>query len=174
MTRQVRQARSAVFRGVATMFLVTSALVTTDVLPAAATTGSTSCPRGPAAVIDVAYVLFHLDGTSNNVSTLQGNVRLGDTVNALVNVPALPPGCAQVQLSLASYSSGDHAAGRTRIPFSSDTGEFLPGGRYEMSVTIAPPPPPRSPRVRFRLAFATGPVLTSPHYGHDLIASARN
>jgi hypothetical protein len=150
-----------------------SALVAASALPAAATTGTAPCPRGRAAVTDVAYVIFHSDGSSSNVSTLRGNVRLGDTVNALFNVPALPPGCAQVELSLASYSSSGRPASKQRL-FSSDTGEFLPGGRYEMSATVAPPPSPGAPRVHFTLDFATGPVRTGPHYGPDLIQSARN
>jgi hypothetical protein len=164
-------AGGAVLRTTATIFLLTSALAAASVLPAGAATRTASCPRGRAAVTDVAYVVFHSDGSSNDVSTLQGNVRLGDTVNALFNVPALPSGCPQVELSLASYSSTGHPAGQ-RL-FSSQTGEFLPGGRYEMSATVAPPSP-GAPRVNFRLAFATGPVLIGPHYGPDLIASARN
>ena len=167
-----RYAGSAMLRTTVTVFLLTSALVTAGALPASAVAGTGSCPRGRAAVIDVAYVVFHADGSSNNVRRLQGNVRLGDTVNALFNVPALPAGCSQVELSLASYSATGRRAGQ-RL-FSSQTFEFVPGGRYEMSATVAPPSSPGAPRVYFRLAFATGPVLTRPHYGRDLIASARN
>src|SRR5215469_8149551 len=146
-------------RKTATVFLMASALVGLGVLAATATTattGSDSCPHGRAAVIDVAYVIFHADGTSNNVTTLRGNLRLGDTVNALFNVPALPSGCPQVELSLASYSSNGSPASSEQTLFSSDTLQFLPGGRYEMSVTVAPPSP-GTLRVYFRLAFATGP-----------------
>jgi hypothetical protein len=160
-----------VLRTTATELLLASALSAVGALPAAAATRAVPCPRGTAAVTDVAYVVFHSDGTSNDVSTLRGNVRLGDTVNALFNVPALPSGCSQLELSLASYSSSSRP-GRLGL-FSSDTGEFLPGGRYEMSVTVAAPPSPGAPRVSFRLDFATGPVLTRPHYGPDLIDSAR-
>jgi hypothetical protein len=53
-------------------------------------------------------------------------------------VPALPSGCPQVEVSLASYSSRGHPS-RQRL-FSSGTQEFLPGGRYELSATVAPPP----------------------------------
>ncbi len=159
-------------RTMATLVLAASVLAATAVLPAIATAATAPCPRGQAAVTDVAYVVFHSDGTSNNVSTLRGNVRLGDTVNALFNVPALPSGCPQVQLSLASYSSGGQR-GKQQL-FSSDTGQFLPGGRYEMSATVAPAPAQGAPREYFTLAFATGPVLTRPHYGPDLIDSARN
>jgi hypothetical protein len=172
-----RYATSVVLRTVATTFLLASALVTVGALPATATVtasgGTTTCPPGPVAVTDVGYVVFHADGTSDDVSTLQGNVRLGDTVNALFNVPALPAGCTQVELSLASYSSNRPASHKQSL-FSSDTGEFLPGGRYEMSVTVSPAPSAGAPRVYFRLAFATGPVLASPRYGQDLIASAKN
>jgi len=164
-------------RKTATVFLMASALVGLGVLAATATTattGSDSCPHGRAAVIDVAYVIFHADGTSNNVTTLRGNVRLGDTVNALFNVPALPSGCAQVEISLASYSSSAGPAIRNLALFSSESLEFLPGGRYELSVTVAPAPPAGAPAVFFRLYFATGPVLIPPHYGPNRIASAKN
>ena len=164
-----RHAKSSVLRATVTAFLLASALIAAG---APAAMASTRCPRGSAAVIDVEYVVFHLDGTSDDVSALQGNVRLGDTVNALFNVPALPSGCSQVELSLASYSSADQAPSSRQTLFSSDTGEFLPGGRYEMSVTIVPPPSPGAHRVRFRLDFATGPVLMSPRYGPNLIDSA--
>jgi hypothetical protein len=167
-----RYARSAVFRTTVTSFLLMSALVAAGALPDSAIAGTGSCPRGQGAVIDVTYVVFHADGSSNDVSKLQRNVRLGDTVNALFNVPTLPAGCSQVELSLASYSSTGRPPGQ-RL-FSSQTLEFVPGGRYEMSATIAPPPSPGAPRVYFRLVFASGPVLTRPHYGPDLIASARN
>jgi hypothetical protein len=106
------------------------------------------------------------------VSKLRGNVRPGDTVNALFNVPALPSGCPQVDLSLASYSASGRPARQTL--FSSQTGEFLPGGRYEMSATVAPAPLPGAPRVSFTLTFATGPVLAQPRYGPNLIQFARN
>lgn len=166
-----RRARSAVLRTTAMAFLLASALVVAGGA-LTATASTTPCPHGPAAVVDVEYVVFHLDGTSNDVSKLQGNVRLGDTVNALFNVPALPSGCPQVELSLASYlASGRHASHEGSL-FASDTGDFLPGGRYEMSVTIAPLSPPSAHRVRFRLDFATGPVLMTPRYGRNLIASA--
>lgn len=168
-----RHAGRAVVRWTATIFLSASAVVVAGVLPAAATTRAMTCPHGSAAVTDVAYVVFHLDGSSDNVSTLQGNVRLGDTVNALFNVPALPSGCSQVQLSLTSYSSSRRPASRNLSLFSFDTGEFLSGGRYEMSVTVAPPSH-RAPRVRFKIAFATGPALMLPRYGQDLIDSAKN
>jgi hypothetical protein len=162
---------SAVLRTTVTLLLFTSALAA-GAVPAAATARSESCPRGRAAVIDVAYVIFHADGTSNNVSRFGANVRLGDTVNALFNVPALPAGCSQVELSLASYSSTGRPTGQGL--FSSQSQEFIAGGRYEMSTSVAPAPSPGAPRVYFRLAFATGPVLTRPHYGADLIASAKN
>jgi hypothetical protein len=151
--------------------MLTSALAA-RAMPASATARTESCPRGPAAVIDVAYVIFHADGTSNNVSTLRGNVRLGDTVNALFNVPALPVGCSQVELSLASYSSSGRPTGQGL--FSSQSQEFIAGGRYEMSTSVAPAPSPGAPRAYFKLVLATGPVLNRPHYGRDLIASARN
>jgi hypothetical protein len=167
-----RCTRSRVFRATATLFLVTFPLVAAAALPDSAAAATGSCPRGHAAVIDVTYVVFHADGSSNDVRKLQGNVRLGDTVNALFNVPTLPAGCAQVELSFASYSSSGRPAGQTL--FSSQTLEFVPGGRYEMSATVAPPPSPGTPRVHFRLVFATGPVLARPHYRRDLIASARN
>jgi hypothetical protein len=161
----------AVLRTTAAAFILTPALAAAGVLPAAAGTGTAACPRGRAAVADVAYVVFHSDGSSNDVSKLQGNVRLGDTVNALFNVPALPSGCPQVELSLASYSASGRPASQQL--FSSQTGEFLPGGRYEMSVTVAPAPPPGVARVSFTLSFATGPVLAQPRYGPNLIQFAR-
>jgi hypothetical protein len=153
-------------------FILASALLTAGVLPASAAAGAAQCPRGVEAVTDVSYVIFHSDGSSNNVLTLRGNVRLGDTVNALFNVPTLPAGCSQVELSLASYSRSGHR-GPQQL-FSSDTGQFLPGGRYEMSAIVAPPPAPGAPAVKFVFAFATGPVLTRPHYGPNRIGSARN
>jgi hypothetical protein len=167
-----RYARSTAIRATVTLFLLTSALVAAGALPDSSVAATGSCARGRAAVIDVAYVVFHSDGSSNNVRKLQGNVRLGDTVNALFNVPALPADCSQVELSLASYSSTGRPAGQGL--FSSQSLEFVPGGRYEMSATVAPPPSPGASHVFFRLVFTTGPVLTRPHYGPDLIASARN
>lgn len=166
-----RYARSRVFRRTVTFLLLTSPLLAAGALPDSATAATGSCPRGRAAVIDVAYVVFHADGSSNDVSKLQGNVRLGDTVNVLFNVPALPAGCSQVELSVASYSSRGRPAAQT--VFSSQSLEFVPGGRYEMSAEVAPPPSSGVPRVFFRFVFATGPALTQPHYGPDLIASAR-
>ena len=166
-----RHERSRVFRRTVTFLLLTSPLLAAGALPDSATAAMGSCPRGHSAVIDVTYVVFHADGSSNDVRKLQGNVRLGDTINVLFNVPALPAGCSQVELSVASYSSRGRPAAQTL--FSSQSLEFVPGGRYEMSATVAAPPSPGAPRVHFRLVFATGPVLTRPHYGPDLIASAR-
>jgi hypothetical protein len=165
-----RYAAGALRAGMA--FLLASAAIAAGVLPAAAATGTTTCPRGRAAVIDVEYVIFHSDGTSEDVSTLHRHVRLGDTVNALFNVPVLPAGCPQVELSLASYSSRGHPS-RQRL-FSSATGEFLPGGRYELSATVAPRPSAEGPHVYFTLVFATGPVLARPRYRDNLIQAARN
>ena len=167
-----RYPTSKAFGTTLTLMLLTSALFAAGASADSAAAATGACPRGRAAVIDVTYVVFHADGSSNDVRKLQGNVRLGDMVNALFNVPALPSGCSQVELSLASYSSTGRPAGQSL--FSSQTLEFIPGGRYEMSAMVAPPPSPGAPRVFFTLVFATGPVLNQPRYGPDRIASARN
>ena len=141
--------------------------VTASAAPASA------CPVGRAAVTGLRYVIF--DGSSSiDTTTLHGNVHLGDQVNVIFNVPALPAGCQQVQLSLASYSS-TKAIRHTRDQqlYQSQTGDFVTGGSYEMQVDIAPPPP-NGGTLHFQLDFATGPVLTPPHYGAQLIASTRH
>ncbi len=93
----------------------------------------------------------------------------GDRVNVLFNVPPLPAGCSTVQLSVASYTrtSSQHHADL----FSSDSGTFLPGGRYEMQVTSAPSSTPALEHVV--VVFASGSVRPRPHYGNTRIDRGR-
>jgi hypothetical protein len=128
-----------------------------------------TCPIGSASVINLAYVIFAADGSSQNVTTLKEHVAPGDQVNVLFDVPSLPSGCSAVQLSIAAYtrtSSHRHAE-----VFSSDTGSFIAGGRYEMTTMTAPRS--TSGLVRVIVVFASGPVRPRPHYGNNRIDHGR-
>jgi hypothetical protein len=97
------------------------------------------CPSGIGkAVTHISYTLNGPSGT-RVVTTLRGNVRLGDNVTVNFKVPAT---CASEVLSIASYKAQtappytlEQAA--TQTLFDSATGTFTPG-YYSMSVNIPP------------------------------------
>ena len=162
------RARRSVVGALGAAFLLGSAVCIGAAIPAAA---ASPCPVGKAAVTTVHYVIFEPDGTSDNVTHLHGKVQRGDQINVLFNVPPLPAGCSDVTLSLVSYESKVSPRHTSKlVVFQSQSQQFIAGGGYEMQVTIVPTSGPR----HFQVDFVTGPVLPHPHYGHNVIASARH
>ncbi|MBV9100344.1 MAG: hypothetical protein JOZ46_12425 [Candidatus Dormibacteraeota bacterium] len=132
-----------------------------------------SCPVGDEAVTNVHYAIFDPNNTSHNATRLRGNVDSGDQVNVLFDVPALPAGCSDVTLTIATYTSPVSPRHMNKLTlFSQQSQSFIAGGGYEMSATIAPH---TSAATRhFQIDFATGPVLTPPDYDSNLIDSAQH
>jgi len=162
------KARRSVVGALGTALLLGSALRIGVATPVAA---ASACPVGKAAVTNVHYVIFETDGTGDNVTHLHGKVQRGDQINVLFNVPSLPAGCSNVTLSLVSYESKVSPRHTSKlVVLQSQAQQFIAGGGYEMQVNIVPTSGPR----HFQLDFVTGPVLAHPHYGHNVIASARH
>jgi len=114
---------------------------------------SLTCPSDTIAMIkqSLSYTIRRLDGTVVTVSTLAGAMRQGDTVVAHFTIAA---GCANMQLSLASYKAPqpffDAGSTISQTLYASDTGDFAPG-THTLTVSV--------PGCDYQVDFVTGGVL---------------
>lgn len=153
-----------------TAVLAMAALLSSGVAVAAAPAASAAACVGSAAVTNVE---FHITGSGVNktVTDLKGNVDWGNEIHVTFTVV---PGCAPVQLTLASYVSDQPWPNlKAQTLYKAHSHEFTGAGT--LNVHIHNQPHPGGP-VFFQVDFATGPVRgpglpDSLPYGANLISA---